>query len=65
MLRIKKEVDLKELEKFGYFDYGESYMKVGINNARYFINKNTREIPTENEMSDLITAGYVEEVEEE
>lgn len=71
MLRIKKEVDLKELEKFGYFDYGESYMKVGINNARYFINKNTREItrlhpyslreiPTENEMSDLITAGYVE-----
>jgi hypothetical protein len=24
-----------------------------------------REIPTENEMSDLITAGYVEEVEEE
>lgn len=51
-------------------------MKVGINNARYFINKNTREItrlhpyslreiPTENEMSDLITAGYVEKVEEE
>ncbi|CDE11087.1 unknown [Clostridium sp. CAG:354] len=75
MLRIKKEVDLKELEKFGYFDYGESYMKVGINNERYFINKNTREItrlhpyslreiPTENEMSDLITAGYVEKVEE-
>lgn len=24
-----------------------------------------RKIPTENEMSDLITAGYVEEVEEE
>ena len=43
MLRIKKEVDLKELEKFGYFDYGESYMKVGINNERYFINKNTIE----------------------
>lgn len=49
-------------------------MKVGINNARYFVNKNTREItrlhpynlrkiPTENEISDL--AGYVEKVEEE
>ena len=72
----RRKVDLKELEKFGYFDYGESYMKVGINNARYFVNKNTREItrlhpyslrkiPAENEILDLIQAGYVEKVEEE
>lgn len=76
MFRIKKEVNLKELERFGYYSFGNCYMKSEVTGARYFINKNTREItrlhpydlreiPTENEISDLKTAGYVEKVEEE
>ena len=75
MLKIKEDVDLKELEKFGFDDFGVCYKKYGELGEQYFINKGTREIlrlhpyslrekPTEDEVFDLIKAGLVEKVEE-
>lgn len=75
MLRIKSDLDLKELEKFGYDDFGVCYKKYGILGEQYFINKGTRKItrihpfslreePTLAELHDLITAGLVEKIEE-
>lgn len=75
MLKIKDEVDLKELEKFGYDDFGVCYKKYGILGEQFFINKGNREIkrihpyslreePTLNEVADLIQAGLVEKVED-
>lgn len=75
MLKIKDNVDLKELEKFGYDDFGVCYKKYGILGTQYFINKGTREIkrihpysfreePTQNEIQDLIKADLVEKVED-
>ena len=64
MLRIKEGIDLKELEKFGYDDFGVCYKKYGVLGEQYFINKETREIkrihpysfreePTLDEIADL------------
>lgn len=71
MWKIKPSADLKELEKFGYDDFGVCYKKCGILGEQYFINKGTREItrlhpyslrenPSEDELYDLIEAGLVE-----
>lgn len=76
MLKIKDNVDLKELEKFGFDDFGVCYKRYGTLGEQYFINKGTREIkrihpysfreePTEDEIYDLIQAGLVEKVKEE
>ena len=85
MLRIKKGVDLKELEKFG-FEYKENkrlplnsvwnykdYLEVKGNKEQIYIRTfNKREIivfsdcgKAIDKLYDLITAGYVEKVEEE
>ena len=64
MLRIKEGIDLKELEKYGYDDFGVCYKKYGLWGEQFFINKGTREItrihpyslreePTKNEIADL------------
>ena len=76
MLKIKDSVELKELEKFGFDDFGVCYKRYGTLGEQYFINKRTREIkrihpysfreePTEDEIYDLIQAGLVEKVKEE
>lgn len=73
MLKIKDNVDLKELEKFGFLDYGVSYKRYGTVGGQYFINKedrtikrvhpySLRETPTDDEVFDLIQAGLVEKV---
>ena len=73
-LRIKDNFDLKELEKFDYQDLGVCYKKYGEFGVQYFINKatreikrlhpySTREIPTSDEVYDLIKADIVECVE--
>ena len=68
MLKIKDNVDLKELEKYGFkFIYGNSYY-----NKKVRINSNTRKIrivpdgsPYEiDAIYDLIKDGLVEKVEE-
>ena len=80
MLRIKKEVDLKELEKFK-FEFNENNGKYGyverncdgftyisINSwNRNILFKQEKEYDHDclNILYDLITAGYVEKVEEE
>lgn len=80
MLRIKKEVDLKELEKFGFkFNEGNGKYECMERNCDGFtyinINSWNRKIlfvqakPYDDIclriLYDLITAGYVEKVEEE
>ena len=75
MLKIRNEVDLKELEKFGFDDFGVCYKKYGGLGEQYFINKNTKEIkrihpyslreePTEDELYDLIQAGLIKKIKE-
>ena len=75
MLKIKDSINLKELEKFGFDDFGVCYKKYGTLGEQYFINKSTRKItrihpfslretPTLYELHDLIQANLVEEVEE-
>ena len=80
MLRIKKEVELKELEKFnlkfneenGRYEYIErnlsGFTYIVINSWNRIIlfeqEKNYDNICLE-KLYDLITAGYVEKVEEE
>ena len=79
MLKIKDNIDLKELEKFGFVEYEKWY---GFNRSRYDIslnvNKTYRQIEiysgefsdledgrkVEPMLYDLIQAGYVEKVEE-
>ena len=77
MLRIKKEIDIKELEKFG-FKYNKNkygYEKSAGDNIiccdiydrykLYFVNKTDYKIIQDlDTLYDLITAGYVEKVEE-
>ena len=78
MLKIKDDVDLKELEKFGFEDLGVCYKYYGNSDILGFIsiNKGTREIKrihpyslreeaNEDEVYDLIKADLVEKVEEE
>lgn len=78
MLKIKDDVDLKELEKFGFEDLGVCYKYYGNSDILGFIsiNKETREIKrihpyslreeaNEDEVQDLIQAGLVEKVDDE
>ena len=76
MWKVKDDVDIEEVEKYGYDDFGVCYKKYGVLGEQYFINKGTREItrlhpysfrekPDEDELYDLIQAGLVEKVEEE
>lgn len=44
MLKIKDNVDLKELEKFGFKEYNDSYKRDYNNDYLTSINKETREI---------------------
>lgn len=73
MLKIKDDVDLKELEKFEYEDFGNCYKKY-YNGAEIFINKEKRKITrlhpfslreevNYDEVHDLIQADLVEKVE--
>ena len=73
MLRIKDNVDLKELEKFGYFDMGNCYQRYDNWGVQFFVDKKTREItrihpysmrtiPINEEIENLIQAGLVEKV---
>lgn len=78
MLKIKDNVELKELEKFGfenkeYSDYLIKYSDNRIRDTYYFIEKkarilciNTEDNDTEldNTLYDLIQAGLVEKIEE-
>ncbi len=72
MLKIKDNVDLKELEKFGFYDdYGNwhkdsnRYIEYWINSYRcieIFVNDES-EVVLDNTIYDLIQAGLVEKVE--
>lgn len=75
MLKIKDNVDLKELEKFNYLDMGNCYQKYEDFGVQIFVDKQTREItrvhpyslrniPNKDEITDLIQAGLVEKVGE-
>ena len=44
MLKIKDDVDLKELEKFGFIEYNDSYKRDYYNDYLTSIDKETREI---------------------
>ena len=44
MLKIKDNVDLKELEKFGYLDMGNCYQRYDNWGVQIFVDKQTREI---------------------
>ena len=72
MLKIKDDVDLKELEKFG-FRNEQGYLQKDMLWITYYINKDIRmleiemfmagkEIVLDNTMYDLIKAGLVEKV---
>lgn len=71
MLRIKKEVDLKELEKFGFKKIKNTYYFQNACKATVLMIFENRKIsnpeddPGNEILYDLITAGYVEKVEEE
>lgn len=75
MLKIRNNVDLKELDKRDFADLGVCYKYYGILGEQFFINKGTREIkrihpysfreePTLDEIEMLGIADLVEEVEE-
>lgn len=74
MLKIKDDVDLKELEKFGFFESYGAYTKHTAN-AFWHIKKKDRKITFSSGMGlwtrilidlfDLIQAGLVEKVVEE
>ena len=80
MLRIKKEVDLKELEKFGLefneengkYEYKErhcdgfTYININSWNRKIlFVQLKNYDNTCLKILYDLITAGFVEKVEEE
>ena len=71
MLRIKQEVDLKELEYLGYLDMGNCYQRYDNWGVVIFINKETRgitrlhpydlrEIPTFDEIQELFENEMIE-----
>ena len=78
MLKIKSNIDLKELEKFGFIEEYNWYEKEKEfctgDLLRYFINKNNRtievstydgvELCLDNTLYDLIKADLVEKVDE-
>lgn len=71
MLKIKNNVDLKELEKFGFKD-DIGFLQKDMNYITYYINKDIRaiemwifeneEVVLDNTLYDLIKAGLVEKV---
>lgn len=74
MLKIKDNVDLKELEKFRFREIGNCYKSPFLFSGEIYINKETREItrlhpyssremPNNEEIQDLIKADLVEKVE--
>lgn len=78
MLKIKDNVDLKELEKFGFIEFKEEYIRHYKSDIATFIDKDTRKIVDvdtdykflENlnlgdskRVNDLIKADLVEKVE--
>ncbi len=78
MLKIKDDIDLKELLKFGFIEYNKEYSRKYKNDIMTCINKETRiieDIDTEykflemlnlgesKRVNDLIKAGLVEKVE--
>lgn len=76
MLKIKDNVDLKTLEKFGYVDIGNFYQKYDNWGVPFFISKRTREItrvhpystriiPNVDEIQELVKNGLVEKVVED
>jgi hypothetical protein len=75
MLKIKDEIELKELEKLGYLDMGNCYQRYDNWGVQIFIDKQTREItrvhpysikiiPSFDEIQELFGNGLVEKVEE-
>jgi len=79
MLRIKQEIDLKELEKYGFKEYKDEYIRHYQSDIATFIYKNTRKIEDidtdykflENlnlgeskRVNDLIKDGLVEKIDE-
>lgn len=74
MLKIKNNVDLKELEKFG-FENNVGFLQKDAEYISYYINKDVRtieiwdyegdEVILDNTLYDLIQAGLVEKVKEE
>lgn len=77
MLKIKDDVDLKELEKFGFIyfndvrnyrygclEYQKDYLQIFINNARVIIVSNEKNIIDLDILYDLITADLVVKVNE-
>lgn len=76
MLKIKDDVDLKELEKFGFEEYKHSYWRDINHTHTIIVDKENRKIekwnfayggkPTEPDkyIQDLIQAGLVEKVGE-
>ena len=76
MLKIKDDVDIKELDKRDFADFGVCYKSYGMLGEQYFIYKGTREIkrihpysfreePTLDEIGMLGIADLVEKVEKE
>ena len=76
MLRIKYNVDLKELEKFGFEKYGDSYAQEVDAYCLMIIDGSSRRIEVDFEVGyygidlynnilfNLIQAGFVEKVED-
>lgn len=73
MLKIKDEVDLKELEKFGYDEYDGNYVKTQTedihennidkrNRIIFVYTETSKRYAEEYEVQDLIQAGIVEKV---
>lgn len=75
MLKIKDDVDLKELEKYGFkyfddikscrygcLDYQKDYLEIFINNARVITGSSDKSIIDLDIIYDLIQAGLVEKV---
>ena len=80
MLKIKENVDLKELEKFGFKEFNDSYKRDYHNDYLTSVDKETKEIlkvdyewsflqnkyykNSTYKISDLIDAGLVESVKD-
>ena len=79
MLKIKDNVDLKELEKFGFKEYNDCYSRLYKTDTSTVINKETRELRDididsfltivdlgeSKRVNDLIKADLVEKVGDE
>lgn len=74
MLKIKDNVDLRFLEDYRFDEYGACYMRTSFIYGNIYIDKDTREItrlhpfdsreiPNEDEIEDLIKADLVENID--